>query len=277
MDWNRAIERNREALGRVLAMLVAMAGLAAGQSKTAGPQSGSTPAAGGPPDCRLPSADCRPTLPRHLHRAVLRLLRPAESAARRLIIVMARELPDPELRGQSAGLEGQRGTEPHPPAHSHKARLARRRHRDEAGRRKPVPALPLFDPLPRWRATRRSASPGVPRISLPGYTVPAPIAPRLAPMPHDAIDAARLGQRLHALEAALDDLPGHARRFVRWRARRDAGARRGVARRVWPLRPGRPPGWRRPGLSRRGGHEIHVLLDDLHGVALMAMERADTS
>src|SRR5690606_33081848 len=34
----------------------------------------------------------RQTLPRHLHRAVLRLLRPAEAAARRLIIVTARDL-----------------------------------------------------------------------------------------------------------------------------------------------------------------------------------------
>jgi hypothetical protein len=31
MDWNAAIERNREALKRVLAMLVAMAGLEIGQ------------------------------------------------------------------------------------------------------------------------------------------------------------------------------------------------------------------------------------------------------
>jgi hypothetical protein len=61
MDWNAAIEKNREALKRVLTMLVAMAGLAGGA-----------------------------TLPRHLHRAVLRLLRPAEAAARRLVIVAAR-------------------------------------------------------------------------------------------------------------------------------------------------------------------------------------------
>ena len=64
MDWNAAIEKNREALKRILAALVAMAGLAGGGS----------------------------TLPRHLHRAVLRLLRPAESAVRRLVIVAARGL-----------------------------------------------------------------------------------------------------------------------------------------------------------------------------------------
>ena len=57
MDWNAAIERHRDTLKCILAALVAMAGLAGG----------------------------RATLPRHLHRAVMRLLRPAE-AARRLII-----------------------------------------------------------------------------------------------------------------------------------------------------------------------------------------------
>ena len=42
------------------------------------------------------------TLPRHLHRAILRLLRPAEAAARRLIIVAARNLaPPPALRATS--------------------------------------------------------------------------------------------------------------------------------------------------------------------------------
>ena len=55
MDWTARIEEHREALKGILAGLVAMVAL------------------GGPT-----------TLPRHLHRAVLSLLRPAESAARRL-------------------------------------------------------------------------------------------------------------------------------------------------------------------------------------------------
>ena len=71
MDWNAAIEKNREALKRVLAMLVAMAGL--------GPH----------PEVRA-EGEPRRTLPRHLYRAVLRLLRPAEAATRRLVIVAAR-------------------------------------------------------------------------------------------------------------------------------------------------------------------------------------------
>jgi hypothetical protein len=62
MDRSAAIERNREALKRILLMLVGMAEMAGGGT----------------------------TLPRHLYRAILLLLRPAESAVRRLIIAAAR-------------------------------------------------------------------------------------------------------------------------------------------------------------------------------------------
>lgn len=86
MDWNAVVERNREALKRILAMLVAMAGLGAGTTTASpsplwgGDRGGGTPLPGGG------------ALPRHLHRAILALLRPAEAAARRLIIVAARDL-----------------------------------------------------------------------------------------------------------------------------------------------------------------------------------------
>ena len=69
MDWNAAIEKNREALKRILALIVAMAALPVLRARG---------------DAAI--------LPRHLHRAVLRLLRPLEAAARRLIVVAARGL-----------------------------------------------------------------------------------------------------------------------------------------------------------------------------------------
>ncbi|MEP9388216.1 hypothetical protein [Mesorhizobium sp. KR9-304] len=269
MDWNAAIENNREALKRVLAMLVAMAGL-----------------------------DHRPaTLPRHLHRAVLCLLRPAEAAVRRLIIAAARGIvialpPEYQRKPQPARsiLRNGIGT----------GIVMPRGLRPKAGTRPARFCLPLTDRLPRWGAPPRSPACGFPRISIPGLTRPSPV-PR-APAPDDPVDAARLTLRLAALGRALDDLPREARRFARWRARgvaskpdaagvqngRDAaGAQnrkppatageqdtpRAVRRfrRVWPLRPGRPPG----GL-RRPRHEVHEILSVVHGLAFWALQ-PDTS
>jgi hypothetical protein len=150
--------------------------------------------------------------------------------------------------------------------------------------------LPLFDRLPRWETRpRRPIANGVPRISVPGFTTRSPIAPRRLPAPGDPVDATRLGLRFAALASALDDLPRQAKRFARWRARRDAiraeernpdtAAQGGhlphVRRRShrnWPLRPGRPPGWR-----RKPDHEIHEVLNVVHGLAFWALERPDTS
>jgi hypothetical protein len=270
MDWNAAIEKNREALKRVLAMLVAMAGLDSHSE---------VPASGEP----------RTTLPRHLHRAVLSLLRPAEAAARRLIIVAA--------RGIVVAL---------PPARPRKRRptctilrngigtgiVMPRGFRPSAGT--PVTrslALPLTDPLPRWGVRARPAARGFPRISIPGLTQPFPV-PR-APSFDDPIDAARLALRLGALGRALDDLPREARRFARWRAARHAagtpsaaGAQKGNRRadrfrRIWPLRPGKPPGGRLlhydPDARRRKNiRDVDEILAHTHALARYALS-PDTS
>ena len=233
MDWNAAIERNREALKRILAALIAMAG---------GDNRGNT-------------------LPRCLHRAVLRLLRPAETAARRLVMVAARGL---------VVVLPQRRPPPRPCKPAPAAPIGR----NGAGiLASPGPkksrnvSLALLDPL-RGPRPRRTVSAGVPRICVPGFGAPFPVAPRRLPLPGDAVNAVRLGLRLQALGRALDDLPAHARRFARWRARREAGR----VRRVWPLRPGRPPGG-----PQRPTHEVHDLLAIVHGLALWSLERVDTS
>src|SRR3954471_23884301 len=64
MDWARAIETNQAVLTRIVAALIAMVGLAAGGAMA--------------------------RLPRPVYRAALRVLRPAESAVRRLIVIAAR-------------------------------------------------------------------------------------------------------------------------------------------------------------------------------------------
>jgi hypothetical protein len=264
LDWNAAIEKNRKALKRVLAMLVAMAGLGSRGQFTFFPQDGAPPQ--GLALAEKSKLSPAPALPRRLHRAVLALLRPAEAAARRLVIVTARSLvaalPPPGTPEAGSVAARKAGGACIPPAS-----LPRR-----------ARSLPLFDRLRPFQPPPLPVAGGMPRISVPGYGVPFPIAMRRPCSPDDPVDAARLALRLEALGRALDDLPRQARRFARWRAARDAaGARHGGTRRpfrrVWPLRPGRPPGWR-----RRPVHEVHEILDVVHGLALWALERPrDTS
>jgi hypothetical protein len=280
MDWDAAIERNREALKRVLAGLMVMARMAGGTRPTS---HGSRPTA----DCLQPTAA---TLPRRLHRLVLRLLRPAEAAARRLVIIAARNIvvaaPAPQTSARPA--------KPRPPL----ARAVPIRGFGLAVRAPlPVdpprparpPCLPLFDTLPRF-GKRRSSRSGTPRISFPGFLAPFPVRP--APTPFDPIETTGIGHRFAALEDVLDDLPRHAGRFARWRARRDAALMRareaaslaaqgGDPAPRWqgrfrPLRPGRPPG-RHPARSSTEPHEVHAILDITHGLAVWALEPPDTS
>ncbi|MDQ6435123.1 hypothetical protein RB623_13785 [Mesorhizobium sp. LHD-90] len=280
MEKSPAIDKNWEALKRLLAMLVGMAEMAGGGS----------------------------TLPRHLHRAILKLLRPAESAARRLIIAAARGLVVilPPLRPRKPKPKKPKPTSifvrdgigtgivlrPGAPMPAHLAHLVPRKPAQRAKN------LSLLDPLKNpFRIHRRHVpARSVPRIS--GLDFNAPYRPLPAPpSPDDPVDAARLGQRLEALGRALDDLPGEAQRFARWKARNDAARARdrqaraaggeqasGAVRfrRVSPLRRGRPPGGR---LSRydptathpRNIREIDEILAHAHALAVYALETPDTS
>ena len=241
------------------------------------------------------------TLPRHLYVAILRLLRPAEAATRRLVIVLARGISVtlPPLRaakpkpgpvflkdGKGTGIVdtgislyrlGLANVAP-PPIVQKRAAAATR----------PL-AFPLLDPLrnpfPR-RRPRGKPSTSVPRC-LHDLTGRHAIRVRL-PSPHDPIDATRLGQRLAALASALDDMPAQALRFARWRAHRDRMRGQppspGRFRRIWPLRPGRPPGGRLSRfdpVARRLSRirEVDEVLAHAHAMALYALERPrpDTS
>ncbi|MDQ6435212.1 hypothetical protein RB623_14235 [Mesorhizobium sp. LHD-90] len=279
MDGSGAIEKNREALKRILLMLVSIAGFADGGS----------------------------TLPRQLHRAILRLLRPAESAARRLIIAAARGIvvtlppvrprkPKPVTNEAVLRSLGIAVTMSHDDIR--RAAAAKRAAAKRAARPRTT-NLSLLDPLKHPFRVRRRYVPAhaVPRISgLDSSSPYRPLPPR--PSPDDAVDASRLGQRLEALAAALDDLPGQAQRFARWKARHEAALARdrqaraaAVAqgrqaairfRRLSPLRRGRPPGGR---LSRydptathpRNIREVDEILAHAHALAVYALECPDTS
>jgi hypothetical protein len=224
MDWNLAIEKNLGALRRILAMLVAMAVVTSDR------------------DADSCGARCA-TLPRHLHRYVLRLLRPAEAATRRLIIIAARglviKLPRPRLRKPKPNAEtrvvyvldrvdGRMVSVPIvvPQPFSDAAISC-------PARRSSEPSFPLLDPFKRFGSRRRYARQSAgPRIRLLGgddpivpffrQAEPAPPPASAPPAPDDPLDAARLYQRLDVLVGVLDDLPAQAERMARWQARRDA-------------------------------------------------------
>lgn len=220
MDWNHAIERYRQPLLDIVATLYAMIGLGGGT---------------------------RERLKWPLYRAVLGILRPAESAVRRLIVVAARGLvvkpravrPAPAkliIQGKGQGrlsfqLFDPRMRQPDVDCY-HEARG------------------PKFQP--RIRFVDVAADP---RIAL--FRPPAP-----APLPEDGVNAMPLSRRLAAIRRALEDLPRQAMRYARWRAK-DTAARRPA------LRPGPPPG-----LRRTSGHEVHDILSECHWLARPA---SDTS
>lgn len=258
MDGNAAVERGREALKRILSALFAMAGL--GRAELQG--------------------DPRSTLPRIRHRAILRLLRPAESAARRLIITLGMTMPPPPprfARSPSPATQGRSLGRGRPRRGSSSVYGGGVAASDGGGVLPPRQiVLPLFDRLRRFSPRRPSLS-SLPRICVPGLTERLPVPVRHEPLPYDPIDATRLALRLDALSRALDDLPAQARRFALWKSRRafarnEPVATRRKTQRLWPLRMGRPPG-----ANRRATHEVHEILNHAHELAWWALERRDTS
>ncbi len=228
MDWARAIERNSEALMGIVAALFAMLGLV--------------------------GTDTVSRIPPPLHIAVLRLLRPAESAVRRLIVIAARGLvvKAAPSRPMPAGvIRGKRG-----------------------GSR--PPSFQLFDPRKNSAGPYRRGKPKVlPRIHFFEYDPrvaamrPAPQpAPEPAPPPDGLVNAERLSRRLQALKLALDDLPRQAKRLARWQLRRKNAPDHKF---LSPLRPGHPPGYRRKPI-----HEVDEVLAECDGLAFEAM-KPDTS
>lgn len=232
MDWGSIIDGKREALLRVVDMLLSIAGLD-----------------------NLPVVA---KIPRGTRGYILRILRPAESALRRLIVIAARDLAD--IR-RPVGVF-MYGLDPNAPA-------GRRPVKGGAGVARPC-LFPLLDPLKRFsfRPARRYSR-TVPRVTILGLTDPRPLPP--APTPDDMVDAARLCGRLQALRRALDDIDGQARRLARWQVRRDGEGAGSIPRRSSPLRLGPPPGRR-----KRAVHEIDPILRDCHALALRALSPADT-
>ena len=229
MDWARAIERNSEALKGIIEVLFAMLGLV-GEATVE----------------LIPSA---------AHRAVLRVLHPAESAVRRLIVIAARGLVvkvAPSRPMPAGKIIGKGGTS-RPSFKLFDPRKSFVELRERTPVRK-LPRIHFFGPDPRVAAIWASYRPAA---------VPVP-----PPTPDGLVDAEPLTRRLQALKSALDDLPRQAKRLARWRLRRDNIP---SLKFKSPLRPGRPPGHR-----KRPTHEVDEVLIECHGLARDAL-RFDTS
>ena len=228
MDWAKAIERNSKALNAIVAALFAMLGLVGDATVS--------------------------RISQPLYNAVLRVLRPAESAVRRLIIIVARGLVVKlaPKRPAPAGPIGKGG-----------------------GSKRPSFPFQLFDPRKNFAAPRRKKlKRNSPRIYFFGDASQAqslwPARPPEPdpPPPDGLVGAEGLSRRLQALKLALSDLPRQAKRLARWRQKREKAPSPKFRS---PLRPGPPPGHR-----KKPNHEVDQVLSECHGLAFEAM-RPNTS
>jgi hypothetical protein len=232
MDWNMVIERNSERLFTVVATLVAMV--------------------------RARGGGMAAFLPRDIYSAALILLRPAESAVRRLIVIAARGLV---LRLKLGA------------ARKFPTGLSINRDSDR------IPAFCLIDPLKRFALEdfeqTENKQQVIPRISVPGLFDPV-FPPQPALYTGGMITASALGRRVQALRLALDNLPRQARRLARWKAKRELARQASVRPkpcRLSPFRPGFAPGY-----HRSNGREVDDILAECHHFAREAWEwKPDTS
>ena len=220
MDLSGMIDDDRKALARIVAGLFALIGLGNGHASQ--------------------------RIARAVHSAIVTVLRPAESAVRRLIYLVSLTIrAKPTL------------TRPMPSG------IIR------TGAANARPAFRLFDP--RLRLVRRAKTArATPRISF--FGADAVRSNDLIRANKDApkdgeIEAANLLRRLEAIKYALDDLPRQARRLKRALQRRQKSPRLKLQ---GPLRPGFPPGHR-----ARRRHEIDDVLRRCHFRAREALP--DTS
>ena len=228
MDWALAIERNSKALNPIIAALFAMLELAGGATVS--------------------------RISRSVYRAVMRILWPAESAVRRLIVIAARGLVVKQAPARSAPV---------------------RSRAKAGGSKRPTFPFQLFDKRKNFASPRQKKIKGKPlRVrslddnSFAGFPWSAQqFAPD--PLPPDGrVSAKGLSRRLQALMLALGDLPRQARRLARWRLRQEKAPNPKFRS---PLRPGPPPGHRKKPIL-----DVDHVLTECHGLAFDAV-RSDTS
>jgi len=238
MDWTLAIEHNHKVLLRNVAWLFTWLGLEVGGSVE--------------------------TMPRLKRLTVLFVLRPSESAFRRVLLVLM------FVRGVVAPLLKKRATPSEP--------LTRK----TAGEKRARSALPFklldqrkpFDLYPDkpkyvsgpgpWITDLWSNDPIYDRAALYAHQEQMN---RPEPSPDDEENAIALCLRMNALMAALNDLDGQVLRMAKLHARIEQQPRQVEKLPLRVMRPGLPPGTR-----QRQKHEIDEVLAECHTLALMAQQ-----
>ncbi|MFN0193636.1 MAG: hypothetical protein ACKVP5_16965 [Aestuariivirga sp.] len=218
MDWPGAVERNRDALLRIVISLFVMLGLA--------------------------ETSTSERIPRALHRAILRILRPAEAAVRRLIaaaavgVVLKPRASRPMPKGKKIEKKG-----------TGKTRRPLFRLEDIR-----PPMVPGRTPV-KYRKTL-----GI--HFYPYDTLIRPTTPVKPAPPQDGkVDGARLQRRLQAIRNALDNLPREVQRLLRWKVKREKTYE---TRLIYtnPIRPGPPPY-----VHEKPRHEVEDVLRECHWLA----------
>jgi hypothetical protein len=250
MDWDFAIERNRERLlGAVLALFTLIGLVEGGMVER---------------------------LSQRVYRKVLREVRSAEAAVRRLIIIAARNIKVEPRPKRPA---------PKRPINSNKVQ-AKGSSEGESRKSRP-PSFPLCDPERRsdWgrsRRRRRKYNGPEPRIRVLDYDpriprflrgpdpthAPTPVVEKNAPVKDGMVSATRLCRRLFALIRALTNIEREAKRYARFRAQPVEERR---PKRERALRYGWPPGYR-----TKPKHEIGEVLKECHWL-ISELPKPDTS
>jgi hypothetical protein len=221
MDWALAVEKNRTALIRIVAQIFALLGLSAGETVE--------------------------HLPHRLYVAAKRLLRPAESALRRLIVIAARGLVV-ELAPKNVRPQRQKNE------------------RKASGR----VLFRLFDTRKRFDFIQ----PDNPLVFYVKTYTSNPFNPFDKMYQRRGVEVAvgtnalQLCRRLAAVTYALETIPQQALRLARWQQRRNTMEKPKFKS---PLRPGQPPG-----LRVTPNVEVDFILRECHALAGDAL-REDSS
>ena len=239
MDWTLALQHNHAVLLRNVAWLFTWLKLEVGQSVE--------------------------TMPRMKRLTALFVLRPSESAYRRVLYIamFVRGVVAPMIKARAASTR----------------RSGKKSEGEKTARTAPLP-FTLVDPRKQFnlfpdrptyvkgpgpRVTDMwSDDPIFDRSDLYAYQERMNRPP---PTPEDEISAVRLCRRMNTLMAALSDFEGQVLRMAKLHARMEQKHQQTGKLPLRALRPGLPPGFR-----QRQKHEVDEILRETHQLALVAQQ-----